>query len=174
MTETGICSHNPVFWLLDTIYLFLPIWVGTGFQVLPMFEIEWHPHRTTWYLPSGFTDKVAPQKLPRKRKKKKSWKYATEFLKLVRVTYFFLGEYLQNPNHSGLVRTFFFLADDGWQLRWSQAFVGGVSLENSHHCLLDGHRKGPKWLRATGCVWVFVCSANLSGCVALRWSVAEC
>lgn len=56
-------------------------------------------------------------------------------------------------------------ADASWQLRWSQAFVGGVSLENSHHCLLDGQHKGPKWLRATGCVWVFVYSANLCVCV---------
>lgn len=111
-------------------------------------------------------------------KKKKKWKICHWVFETCSGNIFFLGQCLQNPYHSGLVCVFFFFfffpAHDGWQLRWSQAFVGGVSLENSHHCLLDGHRKGPKWLRATGCVWVFVCSANLFGCVALRQSVAAC
>lgn len=48
--------------------------------------------------------KISPQK---KEKKRKNGKYATEFLKLVRVTSFFLGQYLQNPYHSGL---FFFFS----------------------------------------------------------------
>lgn len=58
-------------------------------------------------------------------------------------------------------------ADVCWQFRWSQACLGGASLENRHHCLCDGQNKGPKWLQATGCVWVFVCSANLCVCVCV-------
>lgn len=108
MTETGICSHNLVFWLLDTIYLFLPIWVGTGFQVLPMFEIEWHPHRTTWYLPSGFTDKVAPQKLPRKRKKKEELKICHRVFETCKGNIFFSGGISSKPKSQWACSHFFF------------------------------------------------------------------
>lgn len=105
----------------------------------------------------GFADKVCCRKISRKR----IGKYAAEFWTHVGDTFFCRDIFRASITVGWLVVS----ADACWQLRWSQAFVGGVSLENSHHCLRDGQHKGPKWLRATGCVWVFVCSANLCVCV---------
>lgn len=148
-----------IFGFCHVQFVFHTIQVDIGFSDTSIHQIMvlYIQNRCVTDIPLGFADKVCCMKISRNR----IGKYAAEFWTHVGDT-FFCGDIFRASITVGWLVV---SADACWQLRWSQAFVGGVSLENSHHCLCDGQHKGPKWLRATGCVWIFVCSANICVCV---------
>lgn len=157
ITKTLICTNY-----------FHPRRVDIGFQDASMYQITMSYIENCLTFSEALQIKFATLKIA--QKKYISGKYPTEFWTCVGDTFFCGDVFRASITVGWLVVS----ADVSWQLRWSQAFVGGVSLENRHHCLLDGQHKGPKWLQTTGCVCVFVCSANLYICVSICSLINEC